>query len=523
MNLKLLQVDGAGGGPAGIGANGLPFVPNVQQYSPERSTSTVQATPGYMQGIARGQQAYQDQIAGMQAEQQAAAKAAQAEVDIRQGYTPGAFEREDPFEAKRQLGQAAKDEQYWQERQRLRAEHAQAIQAAHQRFDERFQAATEASNYKSFWDDMDQYQRSNARLMILMGALGANKEHPNAGLEFLQARAKEDAERKAARAGRLIQLAETSKGALSDAYRARAEELSDFDLNYAAGMKILADQAALYAKTMIPQQLQAQAQQKVAQVQQEAAKAFQDAHEKLNARVENKDAHSTTTMGLGGQARPRSASDIQDFSIAQELDKKATRLDQLTEKGEVPTPEQIDAFANRTNAMVAAQIKESHGQGAILAGRLGRAFDALPKDAYPADMTPGQREWLKLHTEMVHQVGVKKFGQSAMSNPESYHEFVSPLLYSRGNTLEEGIEKGRAMSEQMHTTWENMRDLSGAGNIQQAKEAARTTQGQTASKPQQSAKAKTAGNPHEEAAVAWAKANRGNPTAEAVLKKAGIK
>jgi len=470
---KNFDGDQAGGGGGVNMATGLPFAPNVATTSPSSTSTIVKPSKGFLEGIDRGQQAFGEQETALKDQAAAQAQVAQGQADIMNGYAPGAFQTDDPFEHKLRPSLAAQEQAHLEERARLRAEHQQRIKQAHEQYDQRYKAAVDAQNdHGGWWESKDSETKAMARVGIFLSAIGSGLAGgtENKALAYIQDQVKQDAERKAKRGEMLMRLAEQSKGALRDAYQERAEELSDLDLNYAAGLKAVTNQAELYAKTMLPKQLQVQAQEKIALLHNESAKAYQEAHEKLNGKIEANSGHTVTTVGLGSQGAKGtpSTNDVVDYSTFEELDKKATRLDELTKKGEVPTPEQMDQYANRVNQIVSQQMREAHGGTAqVVLGKVGRALDALPKSAYPDDMTPGQREWLRLHTEMGHQVAVKKFGQSAMSNPESYHEYVDPLLYTRGKTQEEGVELAGALSQQMHTTFRNLREVSKAGTREQ--------------------------------------------------------
>jgi hypothetical protein len=432
-------------GTLGIGANGLPLAPNVQTYSPETTTTRVQETPDWQKAVGRQEQSYTDLATATGAESAAKVSVAQQQADL--------------YKA-----QAAKEAIYLREREARRAELNQRIQESHKVLGERIAKASEEPT--RYWDDKTSEQKSYARVGIILSALGAGiTGGENKAISYINNEIDRDVKLKQARAERLMKLAEQSRGMLSDAYRQRADELADMDAQRAAGWDIVARQAEIMAKTMVPVQMKAQGEAAVATIRQEAAKARLAAEENRKTQVVSQSAHTTTTEGLGkaaGRAAP-SANDVVEYSTAEELEKKATRLEELTKKGEVPTPEQMAQYLDNTNVIVGRQLQESHGNGAVLVGKIGRALDALPSSSYPPSMTAGQREWMRLHTEMIHQMAVKKFGQSAMSNPESYHEFVDPLMYGRGNTREEGIEKALAGAQQMHTTWGNLRTLSKAG------------------------------------------------------------
>ena len=481
---KNLETNGGGGGSiaSGLGGNGLPFVPNVTRTSPSSTTTTTRPSAGYVRSLGQEETAFDERTAAAKAEADAQAKAAQIRANVAGGYGPMAGvpvdsgppqtvniggapvpipeDQPDIFETKRAVGQAARDAAYNQELQRQQAAYEQRIRAAHADYDQRYQAAVEASKQTGYWDNKTAEQKATARMGIWLSAIGAGLSGgDNKALAFINDQIKQDTALKAARAERMMKLAELSKGTLADAYRERAEQLSNTTLNHAALAKSIADQAESYVATMIPAQQQAEARQKVAQLEADAASKLAEGHKELNTKIASESGKTVTQEGLGGTGGkgPPTTNEIVDYTTVQSLEKKAQRLDKLSEDPKnVPTPTQIDEFTNNTNAIVGRQIKEAKGNAEVLLGRLGRAFDALPTSAYPKDMSAEQREWMRLHQEQTHYFGVKKFGQSAMSNPESYHEFITPVIYNRNDTQEEGIAKSRETTQQIHDTWANL-------------------------------------------------------------------
>ena len=324
---KNLNDDDHGGGAEGLSGSGLPFVPNRTIKGPSTAYKTVIADPGFLQGINQGQAAYQEKIAGAQGEADAQARLSQIKANIAGGYGPMAGiqdpnqeqappqmgrvgglpvpipaqdDQPDIFETKRQVGQAAKDAAYMQERQRLAAEHDARVKQAHADYDQKYQQAVAAQKGGGDWDDKTAEQKANARMGIWLSAVGSGLSGgDNKAIEYIKDQIKQDTASKAARAERMMKLAEMSKGALADAYKQRAEDLSNVDLNHAAMLKGITDQAETYARTMLPQEQQAQAQQKVAQLKVEAAKAWQDGHRDLNATLEINSGETTTQEALG--------------------------------------------------------------------------------------------------------------------------------------------------------------------------------------------------------------------------------
>jgi hypothetical protein len=336
-------------------ATGLPFAPNVATTSGSSTTTQVKPSQGYQEGIDRGQRAYDEQEQAMTAQNALQVKQAKHTAALYQG-------------------QAARDEQYQQERQRIRAEQQQQIQQAHQRYDQTYQAAVAAQgDQSSWWDHKTSEQKTGARLAIFLGAIGSGMAGTdNKALAYIQGQVKDEADRKAKRGDALMKLAEHSKGALSDAYRERAEELSDVDLNYAAGLKVVANQADAYAKTMLPKELQAQGAEKVAVLHKEAAKYYQDAHEKFNTKIESQSGHTVTTEGLGkgngGDSPGRAAQHMQTMALYGDSMKSAI---ETMEKLPEPSESDLKTIQDNQGALnaVGEEQKTLLGAAKVKAGR----------------------------------------------------------------------------------------------------------------------------------------------------------
>jgi len=356
------------------------------------------------------------------------------------------------------------------------------------------QAEQGAFKSKTFGESMGTFRTALAAIGTGLGAWGASRGGgPNtafdifkAGEQAHQAKQREIIEQNAAKV-------EAAGGNLKAANEMRTRALSVLDEQYLQKNKFL--QNMIEAKIKRIPKAAADGQAELAKLRKDYDAVEMDVAQKQagTKTVHGPESSTTTVSGkssigqTGARALP-STNDIADYSTYEELDKKANRLDALTKQGSIPTPAQMDEYANQTNLIVGRQMKESHGNVDVFLGRLGRALDAIPTSAYPQNMTKEQREWLRLHTEMAHQVGVRKFGQSAMSQPESYHEFVDPLLYNRGNTIEEGAEKANALSDQMHTTFRNLRYLSKTGAREDAYESKTAAQSRVNSRSESSGK-----------------------------------
>ena len=495
---KNLETNGGGGGSiaSGLGGNGLPFVPNVTRTSPSSTTTTTRPSAGYVRSLGQEETAFDERTAAAKAEADAQAKAAQIRANVAGGYGPMAGvpvdsgppqtvniggapvpipeDQPDIFETKRAVGQAARDAAYNQELQRQQAAYEQRIRVAHADYDQRYQAAVEASKQTGYWDNKTAEQKATARMGIWLSAIGAGLSGgDNKALAFINDQIKQDTALKAARAERMMKLAELSKGTLADAYRERAEQLSNTTLNHAALAKSIADQAESYVATMIPAQQQAEARQKVAQLEADAASKLAEGHKELNTKIASESGKTVTQEGLGGGQRARSASDIQKFALYKHLgDVSDHVLDLIKDPENVPSPDQMDRFANNTASIVsqAKSEEEAGGQAHLIWNRALRAMEALPSDQF-AGMTQKQREVAAGHIMQTHAYGEDLYGQSAMGNPHGHQTFMGPLQYGRGVPLDEGIRRITDTAKYFQDLRATEQTLSGAGEKEQRRAA----------------------------------------------------
>jgi len=289
---SLQEDDGGGDGGGGGGAPGaVPYLnsstPNVTIHGPSSSggRSTPIATKGYREGIDREQASFVEQEKAISAQLELDQKiAAQKMAQVPQ--------------------QAEADQAYLQHRQQLQAEHDARIARARAQHDQLFQRAVDSADQGDYWHDKTAEQKTMARIAVWLGAFGNGPD--NKAVSYIDDQIKQDAAMKAAKAERFYKLADMSKGALSDAYRQRAEELSNEDLNYAAGLKVAANYAERFAQTMLPQQQQIAAQAKIAKLHQDAGKALQTSEEKLNATAtsHSESGSTTTQLPIAAGAKP---------------------------------------------------------------------------------------------------------------------------------------------------------------------------------------------------------------------------
>ena len=259
------------GAPGAAGPSGLSISLGPQMNSLVQKRPVL---PGqFVKGAKDEQAGFAGEIAGKQAELSAQQNLAQDQVDVMQGFSPGASRLEDPFEEKRGIDQAAKDANYMRERQRLDAEWKAKLRQKEADLQEKTQRASE--DPKGYWDDKSNGERIMSRIGVALGALGAGLTGgPNQALLYLNSKIEHDIEQKKFRAEHLMKLAEQSRGALSDAYRQRAEELSDIDSNRAIAWNVAQRSAEMLAKAYGPQVIGAQGQQFLGQLQQKAGAAW---------------------------------------------------------------------------------------------------------------------------------------------------------------------------------------------------------------------------------------------------------
>jgi hypothetical protein len=166
----------------------------------------------------------------------------------------------------------------------------QRIDTARQTHLDRVQRA--AAEPTKFWDDRTAGDRTQARIGVLLGVLGGamNGTGKNTAQEYLDKQIELDTRNKAVRAERLMKLADQSSGVLSDASRARAEELGDMDAQRTAAHAVIASQIQNLINAGMPDQMRQQALQLKAKWDQTTAEKLQAGADKVAGQVvsENK-------------------------------------------------------------------------------------------------------------------------------------------------------------------------------------------------------------------------------------------
>lgn len=239
----------------------------LQQISlgPPLNSQTTKVPSRLMKSaIADHSEATQQQISAQQAEEAAQLQSAQQGANAFQA----ANAANPDFIAKRQAAEDAANA-----RIQLKREAADRINDM---------VAQTVEHPRGFWDDKTTAQKVMSRIGVWVSALGAGiSGGDNKALQYIDAQVKQDAAQKEARAQKLFKLSENSEGALSDAYRQRAEELSNIDANMAAGYNWAAKQAEAYARMGMPAEIKAKAAAAVGQLREKEAVFKEQAGAKL--------------------------------------------------------------------------------------------------------------------------------------------------------------------------------------------------------------------------------------------------
>jgi hypothetical protein len=437
---------------AGVGANGLPLVENVQSYSPQSTTTRVVPTQQWRDSEKAVSQAAGDEITGVQNETAAKVQAASDEAAVMQ---PGV------------------DADFRQQTDRItqQEESRQRIEEARQKVTQTIADASKEPT--KFWDDRTADQRTYARIGVALGGLaqGLSGSKSNQVLDYLEREVDRDTKAKQARAEHLYKLAEQSRGMLSDAYRERAEDLSNADLNRAANWSIIQKQAETIAKSGMAGQLTAQGQQLIAQIQGKTAGNIQAFENNLNTKTESQSARSVTTQKLGGSSGSTArVADADKAAMAQEMAEKAQDFAALSAKGAAPSAEQQADYYDRENKMVARQKSESESTVQSALGSVGRKAGVLPSGTFPEDWTEDNRRYMQLKTDMMHAYKVAQLGgSSGLNTPEGYQHFVSTGMTGRGVTPEQAAAEDKDLIRWAQTQNQYVKDASRTGNITEAK------------------------------------------------------
>ena len=437
----------------GVGANGLPLVENVQSYSPQSTTTRVAPTQQWRDSEKAVSQAAGDEITGVQNETAAKVQAARDEAAVMQPGVDADF--------RQQTDRITQQEEARQRIEENRQKVSQTIAAA-------------SKEPTKFWDDKTADQRTYARIGVALGGLaqGLSGGKSNQVLDYLEREVDRDTKAKQARAEHLYKLAEQSRGMLADAYRERAEDLSNADLNRAANWSIIQKQAETIAKSGMAGQLTAQGQQLIAQIQGKTAEKIQSFENNLNTKTESQTAHSVTTQKLGGSSgAPARVADADKAAMAQEMAEKAQEFADLSAKpGAAPSADQIADYHDRENKMVARQKSESDSTVQSALGSVGRKVGALPSGTFPEDWTEDNRRYMQLKTDMMHAYKVAQLGgSSGLNTPEGYQHFVSTGMTGRGVTPEQAAAEDKDLIRWAQTQNQYVKDASRTGNIVEAK------------------------------------------------------
>lgn len=349
--MRFAEGDGTGGGNGQVGLNpatGMPFMPNVQVTGPSSTTTRVRETPAYNEAVQRQEQAFSDQAAAEQAKTQAQIATAQQQAPL--------------FQA-----EVERQKQILEAQQIARATHQARIDQAQTILNDRINRAANQDDYFP----PKQKDETWTRVGIMLSGLGSGMSgQENLALKYIDQRIEREARERQRRSENLFKLADQAKGALADAYRARAEELGDYDAQRAAGWDVVQKQAEALAKSGLIPGIAAQGNEALAKIQGEAAKARLQAEENRKTQVVSQSGHTVTTMGLGNKGG--SGMSAEAVTNAESFKQQAKALDEFAQIVK-RNPSALKAFqtAHQQNMESEELGKTSLGKGIAFVKGLG--------------------------------------------------------------------------------------------------------------------------------------------------------
>ena len=193
---------------------------------------------------------------------------------------------------------ARRAQQYAIDRQAAAAALRERVDQARKTYADRVQKAAEEPT--KFWDDRTAGDRTMARIGVWLSAFGQGiAGGDNQAIHYLNQQIEQDLKVKQARSERLFKLADLSSGMLSDAYRARAEELGDMDAQRAAAHQVVLMQMEQIKNGVLPQTMVKEAEAKIAAWQQKTAESLRPGDQAV---APKSTIHSSTTIPLAGKA-----------------------------------------------------------------------------------------------------------------------------------------------------------------------------------------------------------------------------
>jgi hypothetical protein len=430
-------------------ATGLPFSDSTTTVSPQINTSQVPNTPERQAFVNKEQVAFQDQAAAEKAGALREAEIAQQQAAIMRP-------------------QIAQDEQYALERERIRQEHATRIAEAQTLQRQRIDMAMKDPG--GYWDNKTSFDKTMTRILIGFGAMGAGD---NKVLSLVNDEIEKDLKSKQQRSERLFKQAELARGYMSDALRARAEELSDLDTNRAALWNIVAKRTELAAKSGMAGKLTAEMAAKVATIQQAAAQAGIKASEAVATKVDVQGGHTSTTQAIGNKNAGSPTKDAKEVSKADYMAKMAEEAEQGIQQGGLPSAEhirQIEKDTTKTARNAETSRESGFAQEAI---GIGKQLGVVPRTEY-TNVPPLVGQTHSRLVEMAEQQITDDLGARVISNPDLVKGEMRRRLPNADDTPTEAKRKSAAIIERGR----HMKDIIGgtaSGQKIEAADAARSS------------------------------------------------
>lgn len=514
LGRKNLEVNGQGGAASAPAmpaqGQGAPMVLNAlgQQVMPSvtdtsGSNQKVQ-DPRYEAARAAQRQAFDRQAAGVQA---------QADLNVQ------AAEKMAPY-------QEAEMQRRMAERSALIARQAaiqQEIEAKHKEHNERVQRVLDYSP-GGFWDNKTDEQKARVRIGIWLSAIGGGlAKQDSRAMEYINKAIERDTEAKKQRGELLMKQAEKAEGAYKTALESRGKDLADYRANNEAMFKDLADYAEMYKNTMLPQQLRAQADEKVGALRAEQAKANMDALRAYEVDVHSQ--HSVVQPTNMNQSAGGGTKDIKEVSKADYQGQLADEAEELIKENGLPTSKdirQIEADAMRANRNSETARASVAAQTAIGLGK-EYAPGFFPRTEY-TNVSPKVAQTHSRLYEMVEQQVTDDLGSRAVGNPDLIKGEIRRRMPNADDPTPEAEKKAAAIIARGR----HMRDIaagtSGARKIQAA-DAAREG---AASAPTTTAQPNPMARPSRDAMIEKARAavkagGAGAKSAKAFLERQGVK
>lgn len=363
---------------------------------------------------------------------------------------------------------ARQDEAYRAEMQRIEQERQRQIVAAQQRV-EMLAQQLRGQKITSLFSDMSTPKRILTAIAVGLGSAGGG---PNYAAEILGKEMQLDFERKRVAAEQYMKEMERA-GARPEMIMKFAHAAQEQAL---ASHKAALDQIDANATKMLAPFPAAQNKMKadIAAARAKVAKDTQDAilaHTEEASHIEG--VKETVAEGKSQSDRSfPSSKDVMERSDAHVDAEHVRNMLKSIEAGHWPTPAQMQVIRNNEAKLMASRAAETHSPINVAVNQFWRDVGALPDSVFPPDVDEETRENYNTHMSTGHNYMVDKFGQSSMSNPESYSHFAAVKLAQPTDTIKGALRKVRAIAEPILARDEELAKVSKTGEKERKYEAA---------------------------------------------------